>query len=137
MKQIFTCLTGFSLLLLTLISCRKEAQQGNRQQIEPTQTIRANITAGQTYVLDLGTGSTAIIKAQASHYQLSQVATASEGNTVYKYAAVKGYAGTDEVTLQQTTISTSHASAGCSVAHGDDYTTTSMKTFVVKFAVAN
>lgn len=135
MKQIFTPLACLSVLLLAMPSCRKEAQHENRQQFDPAQTVQANVSAGQTYVLSMGTGSTAIIKQQASHYELSQVATAEDGNAVYKYAAVKGYTGTDEVTLQQTTTSTSHG-GGCSNNH-DSYATTSIKTVVVKFAVAN
>jgi hypothetical protein len=99
------------------------------------QVICASVPAGQTYVLNLERGSTVTIKTQALHYQLSEVATAPDGNKFYKYAAAKGYAGTDQVMLQQTI--TSIAQDGGCYGNNNGYTTTTLKTIAVKFNVAN
>lgn len=140
MKQIFTSLLGFSLLAITTLSCTKESHDQTSRQTEAVQAqvITSNLPAGQTYVLNLGTGTSASIKVQALHHQLSEIATAPDGSTVYKYIAAKGYAGADEVTLQQTLTATAQ-SGGCSNRHNDSngYTTTTLKTTVVKLNVAN
>lgn len=139
MKQIFTSLLGVSLLATTLLSCSKDVQKETRQQaaVAP-EVIKANVPAGQTYVLNLVTGNSASIQTQARHYQVSEMATASDGSTVYKYTGGKGYAGADEVTLQQTITSTVQNGGGCHNNHSSSYTTTTtLKTTVIKFTVAN
>lgn len=135
MKKIFTYLPGFFIFTLIIFSCRKESHNEKRQQVEPTQVLNATVPSGQTYVLNVGAGSTVSIDKQASHYQRSEVAAASDGSTVYQYAASKGYAGADEVSLLQTTTSTSPG-GGCS-GGSSEYTTTTIRTIVIKFDVAN
>jgi hypothetical protein len=140
MKRIFTYLAGFSLLSITTISCSKEghdqtSQQRTTSQNVAAQVINAKVPAEQTYVLNLGPESTASIKTQALHYQLSEIATASDGNTIYKYITAKGFSGTDEVTLQQT-----NKDGGCNNSnhnHANGYAATSLKTIVIKLNVAN
>lgn len=137
MKHIFTRLAVLSFFAFAALSCRKEERQENRRQVEPAQTVQATLTAGQTYVLNMTAGSTVSIDKQAMHYQLSEVATALDGITAYRYAATKDYTGPDEVTLQQMVTSTSTGSGGCSGSQAEEHTTTSIKTIVIKFNVAN
>ena len=138
MKSIFTYLGGFFLLSTILLSCSKDVQNETRQQTAAPQIIKATVPAGQTYILNMGTGTTASIVTQALHYQLSEVATAPNGGAVYKYTAGKGYSGADEVTLQQTATYTSQSSGGCHNNHmNGSTTTTTFKTVVIKFDVAN
>jgi hypothetical protein len=139
MKRIFTYLAGFSLLSITTISCTKDAQVESRQQkaVAP-QFVNADVPAGQTYVLNLGMGSTVSIQKQALHYQLSEVSKAADGTSVYKYTAAKDYAGSDEVTLQQAVISAVQSSGGgCSSNHynSNGQTATTFKTIAIKFNV--
>lgn len=136
MKQIFTSLLGFSLLALTTASCTKESHDATSRQQETAQVIEANVPAGQTYVLNLGPGSTASIKMQSLHHQLSEIATASGGNTVYRYTAAKGYSGADAVTLQQTVTAKAH-SGSCNRDYRDERMTTTVKTISIKLNVAN
>lgn len=135
MKKFFTVLTGFSVLTLSTISCQKEGHDNRISRTETPQSIPATVASGQTYTLNLEAGSAANITKQASHYLISEVSTESDGNTVYKYSAAKGYAGADEVTLQQTTISTSPG--GSCGNHDGGQTTTTLKTVVIKFDVTN
>lgn len=130
---------GLSILSLTTLSCKKEAHdETTRQQVVTPQIIKADVPGGQTYVLNMGAGTTASIVTQAQHYQLSEIATAANGGTVYKYIAQKGYAGLDEVTLQQTTSATMQ-SGGCHNNHMSGYSnaTASSNTIVIKFNVGN
>lgn len=136
MKRIATYVACFSLLAITTVSCTKEGHDEMRQQVQTPQVMKATVPAGQTYVLNMGTGNTASIRTQALHYQYSDIATAPDGTTVYKYTAAKGFSGADEVTLQQTITSTSQGS-GCSSSNTDRNTTTTLKTIVIKFDVAN
>lgn len=142
MKQLFTYLVGFSLLAITTISCSKEEQNESRPQaqaVAPQQVVSASVSAGQTYFLSMSTGSTASIKTQALHYAVSEIATAPDGSSVYRYSAAKGFAGADEVTLQQTITSTSQG-GGCSNGnsnHTTEQTTTTYKAITIKFNVAN
>ena len=138
MKKMFTYFTGFSLLAIATLSCSKDQHHETRQQATTPQVITANVPAGQTYVLNLGVGSTASIQTQAQHSQLSTITKAADGNTVYKYTAAKGYAGADQVTLQQMiTYTTQESGGGCSNHHENESTTTSLKTIVVKMNVAD
>jgi hypothetical protein len=82
----------------------------------------------------MGRASSASIKTQARYHQLSEVATAQDGSTVYKYVAGKSYTGADEVTLLQTTTSITQSSS-CSGSY-TNRTTTTLKTVVIKFNVA-
>ena len=138
MKSIFTYLAGFSLLSLTAISCSKESHTQMRQPAQTPQVVNATVPAGETYVLNLGAGSTASIEKQAKHYQVSEITTAPNGTTDYKYTAAKGFAGADEVTLQQAVTYNTMTGVNCSRGNTDDYTTTTTyKTIVVKLNVAN
>jgi hypothetical protein len=137
MKRILNSLFGVSLLAITTLSCSKDVQNETTQQTQSPQVIQANVPAGETYVLNLGAGSTASIKAQARHFEVSEIATAPNGTTVYKYAAAKAFTGADEVTLQQKTTSTSQQSSGCFSGGSSSHTTTSYKTIVIKLNVAN
>jgi hypothetical protein len=137
MKRIVTSLFGVSLLAFTTLSCSKDVQNETAQQGQSPQVIQATVPAGETYVLNLGTGGSASIKAQARHFEVSEIATAPNGITVYKYAAAKAFTGADEVTLQQKTTSTSQQSSGCFTGGSSSHTTTSYKTIVVKLTVAN
>ena len=137
MKRIVSSLLGVSLLATTTLSCSKDVQKETAQQAQATQVIQANVPAGETYVLNLGTGSTATITAQARHSVISEIATAPNGITVYKYASAKAFAGADEVTLQQKITSTSQGGGGCFTGGSGSHTTTSYKTIIVKLAVAN
>jgi hypothetical protein len=137
MKHTATYLIGVFLLALTTLSCSKEGHEETRQQASAApQMVQANLSADQTYSFSLGTGSTASIKTQAQHYQISEIATAPNGNTVYRYIPLKSYAGADEVTLQQTITSTVQ-SGGCAPGHTNSRTTTMLKTIVLKFNIAN
>lgn len=136
MKQISMYFFGVSLLSFALLSCSKEAHNDFKQQAATPQVIEATVPAGQTYSLNLGTGTAATILSQAQHFQVSEIATARDGNVVYKYTAGKGYAGGDEVTLQQTIKYTSQG-GGCSQNHSNGTTTTTVQTTVIKFNVAN
>jgi hypothetical protein len=137
MKRIAISLFGVSLLAITTLSCSKDVQNETAQQGQSSQVIQATVPAGETYVLNLGTGSSASIKAQARHFEVSEIATASNGITVYKYAAAKAFAGADEVTLQQQITSTSQQGGSCFSGGSSSHTTTSYKTIVVKFNVSN
>lgn len=138
MKRTVTYLAGFLLLAITTISCSKEGHDEVTQQAATPQVIQANVPAEQTYTLNMESGSTASIKTQALHHQLSEVATAPNGNTVYRYAAAKGYSGADEVTLQQTITSIAQSGSGCYNGNQtSERTITSFKTIVIKFNVAN
>ncbi len=139
MTRIVTYLAGFSFLAVTALSCTKEAQHETRQQAQTPEVIKANVPAEQTYVLNMGAASTVKIEAQAQHYQLSEVATSADGNTVYTYTGAKGFSGADEVMLQQTITSSSSTSQGngCSNSQTNGYSTTTIKTIVIKFEVAN
>jgi hypothetical protein len=136
MKRIATSLVGVSLLAIMTFSCSKDVQNETAQQSQSPQVIQAHIPVGETYVLNLGAGSSASIKAQARHFEVSEIATASNGITVYKYAAAKAFTGADEVTLQQKITSASQ-SGGCFTGGSSSHTTTSYKTIVVKFTVSN
>lgn len=138
MKRIVTYLACFSLLAITTSSCSKEEHNEITQQAQVPQVINANVAAGQTYVLNMGAESTVSIKTQALHHQLSEISTALDGSTVYKYAPAKGYTGADEVTLQQTITSTSGGGGGCYNGNQTNgHTTTTVKTIAIKFNVAN
>jgi hypothetical protein len=138
MKRIATYLMGFSLLAITTVSCSKEGHEETRQQAQAApQVINATVPAGDTYVLNLGTGSSARIKVQALHHQFSEIATAPNGSTVYKYTAAKGFSGADEVTLQQTVTSIVQGGGGCYGNYSDNHTTTTVKTIAIKFNIAN
>lgn len=136
MKRISTYLMGLSILALTTVSCSKEAHdETTRQQAVVPQVIKADVSVGQTYVLNMGAGTTASIVTQAQHYQLSEVATAPNGGSIYKYIAQKGFAGTDEVTLQQTVAATQ--GDGCHRNHSNGLASTSLRTVVIKLNVGN
>lgn len=136
MKQIFTYPLAFALLALCMLSCRKEEHERTSRQMETSQVVNATVVSGQTYVLNLGAGSKAAISRQASHYELSEIATASDGSANYKYVAAKDFTGSDEVTLQQTMTSTLPG-GGCSSSHSDSHSTTTVNSIVVKLNVAN
>jgi hypothetical protein len=138
MKRIFTSLMGLSLLAITTLSCNKDDDQYEmRQQAVTPQVINAKVPAGQAYVFNMGAGVTASIQKQALHFQVSEIATASNGGSIYKYIAGKGFTGVDEVTLQQTITSTMQGS-GChnNYMNGSSMTT-AVKTIVIKLNVAN
>lgn len=136
MKTIFTCLAGFTLLALTTLSCRKEGHDEKRQFVDSPQTVTATVPAGQTYTMTMATESVATISRQASHYERSEILRSLDGSTVYQYVAAKGYTGADEVTLQQS-ITSATPGGGCSGSYGSAQATTTYKTIVIKFDVAN
>src|SRR5689334_15425941 len=134
MKKIFTVLAGFSVLALSTVSCQKEEHERQISRVETPQNMTASVPSGQTYTLNLEPGSTANISKQASHFLISEIVTASDGSTVYKYLSAKGFTGIDEVTLQQTITSTSSAGGGCGNDNHEGFqTTTIYKTVVIKF----
>lgn len=137
MKRIFTYLAGFSLFIITTLSCSKKDPEEIRQQAAAPQVINASVSAGQTYVLNMGTESSVSIKTQALHHQLSEIAMVPDGSTVYKYAAAKGYAGADEVTLQQTITSTAQGGGCYNGNQTNGHTITTVKTIAIKLNVAN
>ena len=127
----------FSILLLASISCRKEAQVENVQRVEASETFLATVPSGQSYTFDAIAGSSLTIEKQPLHYQRSEVSTLSDGRKVYRYAAAKGYTGLDEVTLLQSTTTSSFASGGCYNGPSIEHQVTSLKTIVIKFSIAN
>lgn len=139
MKRIATYLAGVSLLTLAASSCTKESHSEMRQQPATSQIIKASVSPGQTYVLNLGSTSATSIQTQAQHAQHSAIVTAGNGSTSYQYISQKGFAGADEVTLQQTTTQTTSSGGGCGQGYNNSgtRTTTSVSTIVVKLTVAN
>jgi hypothetical protein len=138
MKRIFTSLMGLFLLTITTLSCTKDdGQYEMRQEAVTPQVINAKVPAGQAYTFNMGAGVSASIQKQALHFQVSEIATAPNGGSVYKYVAGKGFSGVDEVTLQQTITSTMQGSSCHSNNMNGSSMATAVKTIVIKLNVAN
>ena len=113
MRLIYTL---FVVLIFASCSKKDAIVSGNptAAAVDATQVIDAVINNDFTYQLPLTSPDVQIHK-QAAHFELSAIGIDSKnGMTVYKYLPAKGFTGTDEVTLKETTSYTSYSEReGC------------------------
>jgi hypothetical protein len=114
MRLIYTLL---AVLIFTSCSKKDALVSGNPNPApaaDATQVINATINTDFTYQLPLTSPDMQIHK-QAAHFALSAIGVDSKnGMTVYKYLPAKGFTGSDEVTLKETTTYTSYSEGeGC------------------------
>jgi hypothetical protein len=123
------------LILLIFVSCSKDdaviSSGDPTASVSATQVVNATINSDFTYELPLSSPDIQIHK-QAEHFTLSKIGVdAKKGNTVYQYVPVKGYTGTDEVTLKDVQTSANYAHEGGS-CHNMDMSQTITKTSYIR-----
>ena len=129
------------LVVLILASCSKEdvvISANPAPSVNATQVINAIVNADFTYVLALTSPDVTIHK-QALNFSLSEVTTdAKNGTNVYQYLPLKGFTGSDEVTLKEVKTYTSYSDmdegGGCNNM-GSPQTTSKTSFIKIKFTV--
>lgn len=127
-----------SVLGLALIgaSCSKTSQQEMvlRPASQSMQEISASVSSDAFYEMPV-TSENVKIHRQASHFEVSGISVDTKtGVLKYIYSPVKGFTGSDEVTLSETKTYASVSNGGCN--NGDDGYQQTSTTFVkIKFTV--
>lgn len=120
------------------ISCSKTSQ--NEMVLTPAppqaaQQITASVSSDAFYELPVTSENVKIHK-QASHFEVSDISVdAKTGVLKYYYSPVKGFIGTDEVTLKETRTYASVANGGCNNGSDDGSMQTSVSYVKIKFTV--
>ena len=128
------------LVVLILVSCSKEdaviSAANPGPSVSATQVINATVNSELTYELPLSSPDIQIHK-QASHFTHSAIGVdAKKGTPVYQYLPVKGFTGTDEVTLKDVQTSVNYAHEGGSCNNMDMSQTITKTSFItIRFKV--
>jgi hypothetical protein len=137
-KLIFLPLASFGLLLLTQ-SCSKQSRE--EMGMKASETIKATVSAGNPYVLQLNNYGDASISRQAVHFDISKTDISGEnGSLIYRYHPKSGFTGADEVELVVSKTANYRTGGGCSntggnPSSGGSYTHTAK--LLIKFTVTN
>lgn len=126
-------LLGMSLICA---SCSKKAQQ--EMVLSPSapaaQEIVASVSSDAFYELPVTSEDVKIFK-QASHFEISDISVDTKSGVLkYIYSPVKGFTGSDEVTLKDTRTYASVSNGGCN-NRDDGYQETSTSYVKIKFTV--
>jgi len=124
------------LLLLGMISCKKEQLGRSVVPAQPDQYINASVASGETFTFVAGSTGTLSVGKQALHFQVSETLN-ENGSVYYNYKPAAGYIGADEVSLMYVSDATAPAvSSGnsCQAGHNTPVSN-SMSTIVIKLNV--
>ena len=137
MKKLFVYPAAASLLLVLMVSCKKEQLGRSFIDAQPSKSVEGSVASGGTFTFVAGSTGSLSIGKQALHFQISE-ALNENGSVYYNYQPKAGYIGTDEVTLMYLSnaaapgISTS--SSGCPASH-DSPVSNAMSTVLIKLTV--
>jgi len=136
MKKSFVYPAAVSLLVVLMISCKKEQLGRSVAPAQPSQSIDASVAAGETFTFVAGSTGSLTVSKQALHFQVSE-ALNENGSVYYNYKPKAGYIGSDEVSLTYLSESAapgiSVSSSGCPASHNTP--SNAMSTILIKLNV--
>jgi len=98
MKKTFVYPAALSLLLVVMLSCKKEQLGRSATVVQPNQYVNASVASGETFTFVAGSTGSLSVSKQALHFQVSE-ALNENGSVYYNYKPAAGYIGSDEVAL--------------------------------------
>jgi len=137
MKKTFVYPAALLLLLVVMLSCKKEQLGRSATVVQPNQYVNASVASGETFTFVAGSTGSLSVSKQALHFQVSE-ALNENGSVYYNYKPAAGYIGSDEVALMYLSNEAapviSSVSTGCPASH-DTPASSAMNTIVIKLTV--
>jgi hypothetical protein len=115
MKKTFVYPAALSLLLVVMLSCKKEQLGRSATVVQPNQYVNASVASGETFTFVAGSTGSLSVSKQALHFQVSE-AMNENGSVYYNYKPAAGYIGSDEVALMYLSNAAAQLSAVSALA---------------------
>jgi hypothetical protein len=137
MKKTFVYPATLSILMVFIISCKKEQLgRSTAAPVQPNQYVNASVASGETFTFVAGSTGSLSVSKQALHFQVSE-ALNENGSVYYNYKPKAGYMGADEVSLMYLSDATApgiNTSSGCPASHNTP-SSSAMSAIVIKLTV--